>query len=337
MKPNPLNQQVVVITGASSGIGREAALKFADRGAQVVLAARGGDALRELADSITANGGVAHVVPTDVSIWEEVSALAEEAIRVFGRVDTWVNDAGVSVYGMVDEISVDEMEQVIQTDLLGPMYGCKAILPHMRRQGFGTIINVASVAGKRAIPLQAPYCAAKHGIKGFSEALRLELEHSTSGINVTTIFPTSINTPFFSHARSKMGVKPRPISPVYDPALAADAIVYAAQHPQRDVYVGGAGFFLDALERVSPALADRFMMAGDIMFKQQKTDEPYDGSDNLFEPNDNRGQVRGEFGHLVKPSLYTRLFELSPLWQRVLIPAVAAGAVTTFISMRKGR
>lgn len=335
MMGRPLQEQVVVITGASSGIGREAALKFGQAGARVVLAARNETALNEVAEEIRQAGGQAHVVPTDVSQWDQVRHLAQEAIGLYGRIDTWVNDAAASIYGTVEETEVHEIDRLMQTNLLGTIYGVKAVLPYMKEQAQGTIINLGSVVSQRAVPLQAFYSASKHAIKGFTEALWLELEREKTGIRVTLILPASVNTPFFNHARSKMDEQPMPVPPVYEPALAADAIVHAAQHPKRDVYVGGASMMFTILERISPALADRFMMIGSWIFRLQKTGQPDDGRDSLFNPSTGRGRVRGDFAHLTKPSMFTPVFEFLPAWIRVALPAMLAGGVYMLLRRRE--
>jgi short-subunit dehydrogenase len=324
----PLNEQVVVITGASSGIGRETAIELGNKHASVVLAARSETALSEVAKEVERLGGKAHVVVTDVAEWEQVNRLAQEAVNRFGRIDTWVNNAAVAEYATVEEMTVEEINRIIQVILMGQIYGMKAALPHMKREREGTIINVASVVAERSVPLQAAYCAAKHGIKGFTEALRLELAHEHSGINVTLIMPSSINTPLFAHARSKLGVMPKPIPPVYEPRVVAEAILYAAEHPQRDVVVGG-GKMLSTMERISPSLVDWFMLQGGRMFKQQKTNRPDDGKDNLFAPMNGTGSTTGEFGERSKStSLFTRELELHPNRKRLLVAAGLLGLLT---------
>jgi short-subunit dehydrogenase len=336
--PRPLNEQVVVMTGASSGIGRLAAMRFAEQGATVILASRSEEALQALAEEIGMRGGRAHVVPTDVSDWAQVSHLAKETVMNFGRIDTWVNDAGVSMYGTIEETSVEEIEQVIQVTLMGVFYGVKAAVPYMRANGGGTIINIGSALSERAIPLQGPYSAAKHGVKGLTESLRMELQHTGANIDVTLIMPASINTPFFSNARSKMQVKPQPMPPVYEPEIVAEAILYAAQYPQRDIYAGGASKLLALMERINPKLTDWYMLQNGRMFKQQKTDQPYEGRDNLFEPVTGKGAVHGEFGHMAMPdSLYTRYFELYTGWKAFLLPIVLAGAALSYLMSRRSQ
>lgn len=316
--PKPVAEQVVVITGASSGIGREAALLFGKAGASVVLTARNEEALHTVAGMVEQTGGRALVVPADVTDWEQIQQVAKTAVDTFGRIDTWVNNAGISVYATAEETTVEEAHQVIHTNFMGMVHGVTAALPHMKRQGEGTIINVGSVESQRALPLQAVYAASKHAVKGYTEALRLEQEAADSGIHITLILPAGINTPLFNHARSKLGVKPMPVPPVYTPELAAHAIVNAAQNPQRDVYVGGAGFLFWLLQRLSPGLLDKLMITNKAMFRLQMTDEPDDGQDNLFQPVGGTGRVHGDFHKLTKPSMYTRLFELSPKWLRLI-------------------
>ncbi len=334
----PLNEQVVVITGASSGIGRETALELARRGASVVLAARSEEALREVAREIEQMGGKAMVAVTDVAEWSQVQRLAEQAAFSFGRIDTWVNNAGVSTYATVEDSDIEELERVIQVNLMGEIYGVKAVLPIMKQQGEGTIINVSSVLGETSVPLQAAYAASKHGVKGFSDALRLELAREPSGINVTVILPSSMNTPFFNNARSKLGVKPRPIAPVYQPRSVAQAIAFAAEHPRREIVVGGGGKMFVIFDHLSRSLLDWFMLAGDNMAKQQKSDQPDDGRDNLFQPIGGQGRVEGDYGDQSAPnSLYTSLLEVRPALKRTLLGASLVGGATAAALLLRGK
>jgi short-subunit dehydrogenase len=317
--PRPLAQQVVVVTGASSGIGRETARMLACRGATVVLVARGEKALREAAAEVERLGGRALVAVADVSDPEQVQRVADGAVARFDRIDTWVNNAGIATYGTVEATTLDEMRRAIEVDLLGTIHGSKTALPYLR-QSRGTLINVSSVAGRLPVPLLAAYSAAKHGVVGFSDALRMELDHDKTGVSVTTILPYGINTPFFNHARSKLGVMPRPTPPAYPPSAVAEAIVWAAEHPTREIVVGGAAKGALLLRRLSPALVDRVMTLGGLAFRMQTSSRPDDGVDNLFAPMPNSGAVEGDYGReTVLGNGYARTFEFHPMRQRLAI------------------
>jgi NAD(P)-dependent dehydrogenase (short-subunit alcohol dehydrogenase family) len=324
--PRSIGEQVVVITGASSGIGLATALELGRRGASVVLAARGSDQLERAAGDVERFGGRALPVPTDVAQWGQVQALAERAVETFGRIDTWVNGAAVSAYGLVEQLTVQEIRQVIEIDLLGQVHGVKAVLPHLRRQGEGTIIAIASVLGRRAVPLQAPYCAAKFGVVGFMDALRLELEHERTGVTATTILPSSIATPLFDNAGSRLGVRPAPIPPIYEPGVVTEAILFAAEHPVPEIVVGGAGKALSVSERLAPRMTDRLLLLAGQAFKRQRSDRPTSGDGNLFISGPANGSTSGSFGRgALSRSLYTRHVEQCPTRKRLLL-ASAFGA-----------
>jgi NAD(P)-dependent dehydrogenase (short-subunit alcohol dehydrogenase family) len=309
----PLKEQAIVITGASSGIGRATALRLGREGASLVLAARDQEGLDSAASEARQAGGRAIAVLTDVSIPAQVQALADRAVSEYSRIDTWINNAGISVYSLIKETEPVEFERIVAVNLLGEMYGSRAALRQMLRQGSGAIINVASSLAERSVPLQAAYCASKHGVKGFTEALRLEAKRENPEIHVCLALPSSIDTPLFRHARSKVGVKPMPIPPVYDPEVVADALAELALHPKPHVVIGGSGKFLTVFERLSPGLVDWYMLQGDRMYRQQLTQEPDDAADNLTAPVDGPGAVRGEFGEKAKAmSVYTEALELHP-------------------------
>lgn len=303
VNPRPLSDQVVVITGASSGIGRATALRLARAGARVVASARDSAALDALVAEIRSAGGAAVAVTADVTDDGAVNALAQAAITAYGRIDTWVNNAGVSAYGTVEQLTVADMERVVDVDLLGTMRGTKAALRHLRTSG-GVIVNVASGLGKRSVPLQAPYCAAKAGVIAFDESLRVELRHDRVPVAIVDVLPSSINTPFFRHARSRMGVSPRPVVPTYDPATVAAAIAAVAERPKRTVYVGGAARTLDVLQRISPALTDQLVLL--TAFRGQRSRRASDATDNFDAPAAPRAETRGEWTAL-RRSVYTQV------------------------------
>lgn len=253
--------QVVVITGASSGIGRETARQFATRGACLVLAARNEQALQAAADEVVDRGGTALVVPTDVAEWAQVQHLAQTARDRFGRIDVWVNNAVVSGYGELAALPVTAIDRILQVSLRGQVYGVKAVLPIMRGQGHGTIIGVSSGLGIRAVPLQIPYCMAKAGLVALYEGLRLEERRARSGVHVTTILPASVDTPYYDSAASLLGNRPAPIPPRL-PAVGGrrgDRVLRRPALPShlRGFPRGGSGFGSTAQPRADRPLVDR--------------------------------------------------------------------------------
>ena len=330
---SPLSDQVVVVTGASSGIGRETCLQLAHAGARITALARGQQALDTLAEEATRLGAEIHTVCGDVADWPTVERAASESMDRFGRIDTWINNAAVSVYATIDQLSIEEIERITRVNYLGVVHGVKAAVPFMRAGGGGTIINVGSALGERAVPLQSAYSAAKHAVKGFTESLRVEMEREGSDISVVLIEPSSMNTPLFDHARSKMGVRPQPIPPVYEASVTASAIVYAAAKPVPVIVTGGAGKAFTVLERISPRLVDWWQLRGDSGVRDQQTDQPDDGRDNLFSALDTPGGVVGKFGDNAKgSSLYTEFFELHP---RRKTAALAVGVATMAFALRR--
>src|SRR5215216_8017384 len=245
IKLKPVADQVLVIVGASSGIGLVTAKMAARRGARVVLSARNARDLARAVDEIRAEGGRAVHQAADVADFAQVQAIAETAVREFGHVDTWVNNAAVAVYGRVMEVSLDDMRRQFDVNYWGQVHGSRVAVPLLKQQG-GALINVASALSDRAIPLQGNYCAAKHALKGFTDALRMELEEEGLPISVTLVKPASIDTPFFEKAKTYLGVEPQPVPPVYTPDVVADVILQAAQYPIRELIAGGAALKVSA-------------------------------------------------------------------------------------------
>jgi NAD(P)-dependent dehydrogenase (short-subunit alcohol dehydrogenase family) len=303
----PIKQQVVVIVGASSGIGREASLQFAQRGAQVIVAARSEAGLLSLTEEIERVGGEATYVTADVSDFQQVTAIADKAIEMYGRLDTWVQASATGILAPFKDITPEEFQRVIEVNLMGQVYAAMVALPHLKREGRGALIHISSMEGRRSLPLQSPYSSAKHGLEGFLESLRVELKHEGVPVSVTSILPSVINTPFYNHVRTKLGVKPTGIPPYYEPSLVAEAILYAAEHPTRDFIVGDVGRVLDLLQKLSPTLVDNILLL--IGFSGQRTNElkPETAPDNLYEPIAGYDQVEGDFGDLTIPSLTDKL------------------------------
>lgn len=313
MQLKPINQQVVAVVGASSGIGRETALQFAKRGAKLVVSARSESGLASLVDEIQGFNGEVTAVVADVTVFDQVKAIADKAVEKYGRLDTWVHTPAIGLFATFDNIKPEEFQRVIDINLNGQAYGAMAALPHLKREGRGALIHISSMLGRRAVPLQSPYCAAKHGIQGFLESLRVELQHEKIPISVTSVMPASINTPFYNNALTKLGVKPSAPPPYYEPSLVADAILYVAEHPTRDFLVGDVARVLDVLQRLSPELVDFLLLR--VAFGLQHTNEPKseDAPNNLYDPIPAHDKVEGDFSNLVIPSVSDWLDKNPPL------------------------
>jgi NAD(P)-dependent dehydrogenase (short-subunit alcohol dehydrogenase family) len=331
MQLKPIGQQVIAIVGASSGIGRDTAVKFAERGAKVVVAARSEPGLKSLVDEIKNLGGEATYIIADVSDFQQVKAIADKTVAEYGRIDTWVHAAATGMIAPFEKITPEEFARVVDVTLMGQVYGAMAALPYLKQEGRGALIHISSMEGRRSLPLQSPYSAAKHGLEGFLDALRLELEHEKWPISVTSILPATINTPFYNKVGSKLGVKPTGVPPYYQPDLVTDAILYAAEHPTRDFVVGDAGKILDLLQRVSPSLVDSLLLA--IAFQGQRTNEPKsaDAPNNVFAPIEGYDKVEGDFRNLSIPSFLDNLDKNPPLKWGAL--AVAALGIATALGI----
>jgi short-subunit dehydrogenase len=276
-----LEDQVLVLTGASSGIGLVTARMAAQRGARLVLAARSEDALRELAEEINAAGGEAIAVVTDVSNADDVSRLRDAAVERFGRIDSWINDAGVGLYGKLLDVPVEDIKKMFETNVFGVIHGSQAAGRYFRDRGAdergraGAIINVGSVLSYQAIPLQGAYVASKHAVKGFTDSLRQEFQADDVAASVTLIMPNAIDTPYAKHAPNHMGVEATVPPPAYAPETVARAILHACQTPTRDLTVGGAFKPMTALNNVLPGVVDWFM--SNLMIDPQQKDESIAG------------------------------------------------------------
>jgi NAD(P)-dependent dehydrogenase (short-subunit alcohol dehydrogenase family) len=283
----PLAQQTVVITGASSGIGRCAATLLAARGASVVLSARRRDALDDLVRQIKAAGGEALAAPADVRSEPDLEAVLLAAVDRYGRVDTWVNNASIYAQGNVEDITVEEFRELLDVDLLGYIRGTRCALAQMRRQGHGGIIQVSSILARRGAAYFSAYAAAKAGLDGFTQSLRAELWGT--GIQVSTVYLPPLDTPIYRHARGKFGTIPKPPPPVSDPVAAARAIARLAERPEPELVVGGFGHLYLALPRLPARLGDWILHRTAAL---TRTDLP-SVADNWARPMGDRPRVHG--------------------------------------------
>lgn len=303
-RQKPLDEQVIVLTGATSGIGLVTARMAARRGAKVVLVARNRRSLRKLADEINASGGDAKYVVADVAREAELRNAADEALEAYGTFDTWVNNAGVSIYGNLEDVAREDSRRLFETNFWGVVNGSLLAAREFHVTG-GTIINVGSTLSDRSIPLQGMYCASKHAVKGFTDSLRMELEANAAPIIVTLVKPSAIDTPYKDHAKNYLGVRPENPAPVYAPETVAETILHCAENPVRDVFVGGGGKGLALADDTAPRLTDLVMEH--VMIDQQKSDEaPRPELESLYESHDNSLTERGGYcGHVAESSLYT--------------------------------
>jgi short-subunit dehydrogenase len=316
----PLGRQVMVITGASSGIGLCTAKMAAANGARVVLAARNGEALADIERQIDSAGGEAAHVVADVGKREDVQRVADAAIQRFGGFDTWVNDAGISIWGKLEDVSDEDHRRLFDTNFWGIVYGSLVAARHLRQRG-GAIINLGSEVSEVSVPIQGMYAASKHAVKGFTDALRMELEADGAPVSVTLIRPAAINTPFPQHAKNYFDREPKLPPPVYAPEEVAKAILHAASHRERDVFVGGASRMFATLAHQAPRLTD--WVNERMLIPQHFRDEPPRDPAGALHRAGFGGRIHGDHpGHVMKTSMYTRAAR-HPLLTGAL--AVAAG------------
>jgi len=320
VKLKPIEEQVIVITGATSGIGLSTARMAAKHGTRMVLAARNEEALKRLCDETTTSGGECIYVVADVGKEGDVKKIAAEALNRFGNFDTWINNAGVSIYGELMDVPVEDFKRLFDTNFWGLVYGSLVAARNLELNG-GAIINVGSTLSDRSIPLQGMYCASKHAVKGFTEALRMELEAADRPISVTLVKPSAIDTPYKEHAKNYLHSKPENPSPVYSPEVVAETILYCAENPVRDVFVGGAGKALSVAGKYAPRLTDKFME--NAMIQAQTTSTPaFNDKEGLHGTSDSSLNERGDYdGYVSESSMFTKA-SLHP----VIAGAIATGA-----------
>lgn len=321
IKLKHLRDQVIVITGASSGIGLTTAEMAAEAGARVVLSSRNEGDLHKAVTRIRARGGRAIYAVADVADADAVQRVATRAVQEFGGFDTWVNNAGIGIYGRAEDVPLADKRRLIDVNFWGVVHGCRAAIPHLRRHG-GAVITVGSIESDRAVPLHAIYAASKHAVKGYLDALRMELEHDGAPVAITLVKPAAIDTPFTEHARNYMEAEPEYPPPVYAPEEVARAILACAERPVRDITVGGAGRLLTVAGAIAPRLTDLWMES--TVIRQQKKNAPPDATDALYEPGQHGRRHGSTERHTFRRSMYTRA-ALSDVGRAV--PMLAAGAL----------
>jgi NAD(P)-dependent dehydrogenase (short-subunit alcohol dehydrogenase family) len=282
--------EVVVITGASAGVGRAAARKFARHGARIGLLARGTDGLKAARREVEELGSEALIVPTDVANAEQVEAAAARIESEFGEIDIWINNATTSVFSPVKEMTPEEFRRVTEVTYLGYVYGTLAALKRMLPRDRGVIVQVGSALAYRGIPLQSAYCAAKHAIQGFCDSLRCELLHDKSGVRLTMVQLPALNTPQFGWVKSRLSRKAQPVPPIFQPEIAAEAIYFAGHNPRREFYVGAPSVAVITLNHFVPGLLDRYLACTGYDSQQYNGPEDPNRPDNLWQP------VRGDHG-----------------------------------------
>lgn len=327
VRQKQVKDQVIVITGASSGIGLATAKEAASRGARVVLNSRDPVDLARAVQEIREEGGDATMHIGDVADRSAMEGLADTAIGAYRRIDTWINNAGVSIYGEIKEVTIEDARRLFDTNYWGVVNGSLVAVDHLQTFG-GTLINVGSVLSETGYPLQGHYSASKHAVKGFTDSLRLELEKKDSPIVVTLIQPAAIDTPYPEHARNYLPADPKHQAPVYKPEIVADAILACSETPHRNLRVGGSAKMYTAMEKLAPALADKQKMSA---FEAQLSDRPPHTEGALFAPVSGDLSVRGNYpGRVHGWSFYTKA-AMHPI---ATLAGVAALGVGLAVAMR---
>jgi NAD(P)-dependent dehydrogenase (short-subunit alcohol dehydrogenase family) len=326
----PLSDQVIVVTGASSGLGRAVARLAGSRGAKVVVTARGTDGLEACVREIESLGSEALAVPADCAVQDEVAQVVEQAVDRFGRIDTYVANAMVTVYAETYRYEPDELRRIMDVNFFGQVYGYWAALPHLRATR-GTFVSVQSALAYRGIPLQGGYCASKAALRNFFESARVEVEKAGWGVDISVVHPGAINTPQFDRDRQKTGKQPQPVPPIYQPEPFAAAVVHCCEHPIRELPVGWGAQKLLWGQKLSPRAGDLMLLRMGWTGQHTDEDKPVDSPDNLFEPLPGDPGAHGRFDDRSRRSTLWTSLRL----RRWLVGAAVVGVVAG--SVERGR
>ena len=329
MSTAPEHSEVVVVTGASAGVGRATAHAFAKRGASVGLIARGEDGLEDAKREVERLGGRALVLPTDVADATQVEAAAQRVEDELGPIDVWVNDAMATIFARFVDVEPDEYKRATEVTYLGTVYGTMAALRRMVPRDRGVVVQVGSALAYRAIPLQSAYCGSKFAIRGFTDSIRTELMHDGSNVWITMVQLPAVNTPQFDWCRTRLPDHPQPVPPIFEPEVPAEAVYWAAHHRRRELVVGGSALKAIVGNKLSPRFADWYLARTGFDSQQVQGMPVHDRKDNLFEPVDSEAATHGMFDDKARSRSYQLwLTTHRPLLGGVLA-AVAASVIRT--------
>ncbi len=300
--------KTVVVTGAGAGVGRAIARAFAEHGCNVGLLSRDAERLASAAGEVEARGARACTAPADVADPGAVEAAAEKVEQELGPIDVWVNDAMVTIFAPVHDITPEDFKRQTEVTYLGTVYGTMAALRRMRQRGQGSIVQVGSALWYRAIPLQAAYCGAKFAIRGFTDSLRCEIEHEKLPINICMVQLPAMNTPQFDWAMNKMPQKAQPVPPIYQPEVAAEAVVFAAFNRRREIWLGGSTWEAILAGKIAPWVLDRYLAKTGYSSQMRNVPVPPNSSSNLYNPVHGHQAAHGSFDSQAKPSTRTLWF-----------------------------
>lgn len=336
LKLKELADQVIVITGASSGIGLTTARMAAEKGAKVVVVSRNEEALQDLVNELEKKGQTAVYVKADVGVEEDIKKVAETAIREFGKFDTWVNVAGISIFGNAMDVSIEDMKKMFDTVYWGVVYGSRTAVEHFKDKGEpSALINVGSLMGDKGAPIQSTYSSAKFAVHGWTENLRMELEKDHVPVSVTLIHPGRIDTPYNEHAKSYIDKQPGHRGMIYPPEAVAEAILFSAHHPKRDMYVGGQAKLFEVLGNLFPRLTNKIEEF--YLYPTQHANRPSDPKEDsaLHEASNNTHQRGTHAGWKRKSSLYVKA-QKHPVATLLIFAGVGAAAGSgTFFAVKK--